>query len=251
MSYREVRPQEPALRAFVERLWTAARPAGAASRVLPDGCVDLVFEHDGSGWSAELVGAATRAHVLAPAAATRWCGVRFRPGGAAPLLSLPLGEVRDRAVPLRDVLPGAERLTAAIAGGGQRAFERLLLGAIRRDPDPGVQAAAQAIRRARGQVSIAHLADELGWTRQHLARRFRREVGVSPKAFARVARVQAVVERVRAGGEPDWAGLALDAGYCDQAHLAGEFKRLVGLTPTQFARAEQVPFLQDADPAGR
>jgi AraC-like DNA-binding protein len=83
-----------------------------------------------------------------------------------------------------------------------------------------------------GAVPIGELAAELGWSRRHLAVRFREELGMAPKALARLLRFERAVKRLRAGDE--LADLALDAGYYDQAHFNRDFRAFAGTTPTQY-----------------
>jgi len=86
---------------------------------------------------------------------------------------------------------------------------------------------------------IATLADEIGWSRGYFVERFRREVGLSPKRFARVARFRRAADRLEAGSTP--ATVAAECGYADQSHLTHEFRELAGATP----RAFQATFVQD------
>lgn len=64
--------------------------------------------------------------------------------------------------------------------------------------------------------------------------RFQSEVGMAPKLFARVQRFQAVIGAVHALDEVDWAGIAADCGYFDQAHFIHDFRAFSGLTPTEY-----------------
>lgn len=77
-------------------------------------------------------------------------------------------------------------------------------------------------------------------TRQHLTRRFKRQVGVAPKQFCRLTRFRALFEAVYSSPRVDWAAAAVDCGYYDQAHLIAEFKEFTGLTPTEFFRPTEV-----------
>lgn len=100
--------------------------------------------------------------------------------------------------------------------------------------DRVVEAAVRRIFHAGGREPVDALAARLGVTRQHLARRFAERVGVPPKMLARIARMQRLLEALRRSPEverPAWSGLALDCGYYDQAHLAAEFRALVGCAP--------------------
>ena len=86
------------------------------------------------------------------------------------------------------------------------------------------------------------LAAEVGWSRRHLAARCRDELGLPPKALARLIRVEHAAGLVRAG-EP-LADVAYGSGYADQPHFNREFRELVGCAPGQF------PFVQDRLAAG-
>ena len=108
--------------------------------------------------------------------------------------------------------------------------------------DPRVDAAVAWITRAGGRLPIERIAAQIGISRQHLSRRFLQHVGVTPKTFARVMRFESLVRAAR-NGPRDWAALAADLGYFDQAHLIAEFRELAGATP--------VPFFQSAGESPR
>ena len=115
-------------------------------------------------------------------------------------------------------------------------FRSQIHGDLRRLPraralDLAVQGAIALLEEAHGGLRVGELASRIGVSRQHLARRFRVQVGVSPKVLARVLRLQDLLRRASGETRPDWAQLALAAGYCDQAHLIDEFKALTGATP--------------------
>jgi AraC-like DNA-binding protein len=215
--YTEYRPPQ-ALAASVECFWTNTPGPGAVHRVMPDGAIDIVLTFDGEDLtSATVVGTMTTALVVPPSM-TRYVGVRFLPGAAPALLGVPASELTDRRIALDDVWPGVE----------PRDLASLLL---RRPvtPPPDIVAAVRAIRQSRGMLAVAALGPALGITRQQLARRFAQAVGVTPKTFARIVRMQAVMRR--AASAPDWSGLAYELGYADQSHLVNDFRTLTGLTP--------------------
>ena len=213
--------------------------------MIPDGCVDLLFTYDSLAAcdgpaSAFAVGTMTRPLAVGATEAAAYVGVRLRPGRALPFLGVPAAEITDLTVAIADLwrprgrsLVGTQ-LTALAEWRGP--FERLLFSRLDRAEreDRTVDAAVRAILRAGGNLSIAALAPALGVTRQHLARAFARHVGVPPKMFARVARVRKVLAKARVASRLDWAALALDAGYYDQAHLAGEVREITGRTPTDW-----------------
>ena len=79
---------------------------------------------------------------------------------------------------------------------------------------------------------IGALADELGWSRRHLAATVRQELGMAPKPLARLLRFEGALQRLRAGA--DLADAALDSGYYDQAHFNRDFRAFAGVTPTEY-----------------
>jgi AraC-like DNA-binding protein len=156
-----------------------------------------------------------------------------------PFLGVPASEITDLRVAIADLGPRRGESLADIQHGSlagwRGAFEGVLVRRLARarSLDRTVDAAVQAILRAGGNLSIAALGPALGVTRQHLARAFALHVGVPPKTFARVTRVRRVLAKARVASTVDWAALALDAGFYDQAHLSAEVREITGRTPTE------------------
>jgi AraC-like DNA-binding protein len=273
LGYTELAPP-PRLREAVECVWVrraAGSPGGSRvgrQRVMPDGCADLVFDlslkpalGDGrvTGLRAIAVGAMTAPLLVEERAGSIVVGVRFHPGRAPPFLAAPLDELTDRRVALEALWgEAAPRLVSRLLAGRRpadwlAALDGELAAFGSPDPDPVVSRAASWIAAGGGRARIGELAPRLGISRQALARRFRRHVGLGPKAFARVVRMRAAVARVErcaaAGARVDWAALALEQGFFDQAHLCAELRVLAGLRPTSLLRRPAVPDLQDADGA--
>jgi AraC-like DNA-binding protein len=232
-------PPSPALRRWVERLWWRT-PDRRDITILPDGAADVIFDLSGQPshlTSAFAVGTMTAPFVI-ESDTRELVGVRFRPGCAARFLGIPLREITDARVPLRDVLPSFESVEA----GGRlhtEVWQLVEAELVRRlakieEPDPRVEAAVALLVRSGGRAAVDRVAAAANMTRQHLRRRFLDDVGTSPKTFARVIRFQRVVEAIRRGAVQSWADAALEHGYYDQAHLIGEFRELSGTTPEKF-----------------
>lgn len=240
--YTELVPP-PDLAAFVDRFWVrrASSSGPGVHRVLPDGCVDLML--DPLEGTAHLVGTMTRALVV-PARAGYVVAARFRPGVAASFVGQPLVELTDLRVDAADVgLELGGVLEGAAREGSLRTAIDVLSCLLRQRlsgarPDRlVVRAVARLSEGTHGSVDA--LAKELGVTRQHLARRFRHEVGVGPKELARIARMQRAVTAIERG-RADFARLAVEQGYADQSHLVHELQALVGLGPARL-REEAEP----------
>jgi AraC-like DNA-binding protein len=217
-------------------LWTydiGGEEALCRHRILPDGCVDIVW----IGESAPLVaGPATRPLTARLPVGTTIVGARFRPGRAADVLGVPVDELLDQHVPLADLWgasagefmepvlqhpPGAARLRALSAAvqGRSRKFSA---------PDPVVLAAVSWLASHPAGL-VRDLGRAIGMSPRHLQRRFRAAVGYGPKVFQRIVRLQRFLSL--AGGRHDLAGTAGMVGYADQAHMCREIRDLSGVSP--------------------
>ena len=172
--------------------------------------------------------------------------VDFTPLGARRCLGLPMDELTNRVVALEDVLGPraplvAERLHDA-AGWPERfaLLDAVLMRRLAFGPAPAPEVAwtLRRLAAADGRLAIGALADEVGWSRRHLAARWRRDVGLGPKAVARILRFERALRLVRGGHA--LADAAYACGYADQPHLNREFRALAGATP------REVAFVQDA-----
>ncbi|HEU0080081.1 MAG TPA: AraC family transcriptional regulator [Longimicrobiaceae bacterium] len=267
--YREHLPP-PDLAGRLECVWTLRSegrlPAAVLNRVLPDGCTDVIFDA-GEPPPADtgphhrlrscVVGAMLRPAAVWMAGEVDLLGVRFRPGGAAALLPLPLAEITDAVVPLEEVwgaLAGELESRVLEARGAERV--RIVEEALRRRASgraahPAVARASARIARSHGSVAVEALAAETGTSRRHLERLFAEQVGLSPKAAARVARFRRLCDLLRARPGAGWSRLALECGYHDQAHMIREFRGFAGLTPEAYRREHaRVASVQYAASAG-
>lgn len=184
-------------------------------------------------------------------------GIRLElnPLGTRTLLGVSATELSGCVVDLADL--GSPRLAAlpdrlVRAAGWPRRFEILdeVLGSMAtgswRVP-PEIGWAWRRMLGSGGRVRVASLADEVGWSRRHFGELFRRELGLSPKHAARVLRFERATTSLRGRGHVDLAGLAVDCGFYDQAHLTHEWRSLAGCSPGTWI-AEELPFLQDGEP---
>jgi AraC-like DNA-binding protein len=98
--------------------------------------------------------------------------------------------------------------------------------------DPIVAASLACIDQSEATIRIDELARRVGLSQSALERRFRRNVGTSPKQFASILRLKNAV-RLRARGL-DFTSIAHGAGYSDQSHFINDFKRVTGRAPSAF-----------------
>ncbi|WP_432192597.1 helix-turn-helix domain-containing protein [Streptomyces sp. bgisy027] len=206
-------------------VWTNTLDEHGAGRVLPDGCMDLLW-HDGR---LLVAGPDTRAYVTY-GESSGWAGVRFFPGTAPAVLGVPAHEVRDRRVELADLWSASQvrRLCGRIEAADDpvTALEGVALerAADAVPPDALLRRVVTALDSGR---SVAATADELGLGARQLYRRSLTAFGYGPKTLARILRLQRALALARAG--VGLADTAVRAGYADQAHLARDVRELAGM----------------------
>ena len=170
-------------------------------------------------------------------------GALLRPAAIPALAADPLA-IRDRYVPLE--CPGLhDGVAAAMAGGGRgeerrsravEAFADWLVDAVPAPDDEGMRANAMAdlLDGDPTVVGVGSAASQLGVSVRTLQRLARRYVGLSPGAMIRRRRLQEAAERLRIDPATTIAEVAADLGYSDHAHLVGDFRTVLGFTPSSY-----------------
>ena len=211
--------------------------------VLPHPNVHLVFEASGAG----IFGVDRRLFTRLLSGLGLAFGIRFTAGGFRPFWQAPISQLTDRVVPAARLFgPRAEKTRQAIVGscdvddGVMIGYAEALLHSVLPERDPLAEQAAALVARITddpGLRRVDQLSASSGITPRTLQRLFADYVGVSPKWVMRRARLHEAAERA-GGGEPvDWAALASDLGYADQAHLTRDFTVTIGVPPARYAAA--------------
>ncbi|MEU4371703.1 helix-turn-helix transcriptional regulator [Micromonospora chersina] len=214
--------------------WASVSRGEGPVRVLPDGCLDLLW----SSRSGLLVAGPDRqAHLSVSVPGERWVGLRLPPGTGPAVFGIPADELRDQRVPLADLWgPAAAELADRIAAADSRGrrvaalLEEVARGRLRAAGGPDPLGARVAARLAAG-ATVAATAAEVGLGPRALHRRSRLLFGYGPKALARILRMRRALDLARSGAP--LAEVAVLAGYADQAHLTREVKELAGVPPTR------------------
>lgn len=220
--------------------------------VLPDGCPEIVFNlsdrfkrlHSGFDETQPatlFAGQMSRSISIRPTGHVSLFGVRFHPAGAFSMSGLSMHELTDNIVEIGHVLGRCSReLEELVAEAKEfdervRVFQNFFLRqlAVRSIDDKIAGFAAETIVESGGLLSISRLAEKIGISERRLERKFRKQVGISPKMLARTVRFQKVVNKIKDG---DLLDTALSFGYFDQSHMIREFKEFSGETPLGYFR---------------
>jgi AraC-like DNA-binding protein len=241
--YRE-QPPPAGLLPSVACLWARVVGPGAdaVAEVLPDACVDLIWER---GHGLFVAGPDTGPVPSAAPAGTVFAAVRFAPAAAGPALGLPMSELLNQRVDAADLgtRPGAD-LARALPGSLDPAQALRVLaqmaGAMAAE-GPADPLAAHAARMLRRPGTRAEgVAERLDVSERQLRRRCQSAVGYGPATLRRVLRFRRFIAWADAGAPGgDLATAAAELGYADQAHLTRECGRLAGLTPAALLAARR------------
>ncbi|MEU7009003.1 helix-turn-helix domain-containing protein [Streptomyces sp. NPDC046332] len=253
----------PELRTYLEHYWfidwDLSEPF--ATHVVPHPSVNVVFQRYGDGGGdtgeggasfAEVAGIGLDLFTKKLTGVGRVCGVQFRPGGFRPFApAWPVSEWTGRRVPLDELFADADAAVEAVLTPEPEHARVAALDAflLAHGPTTDPQAAqamtlVDQVRTDRAIRRVSELARLAGLSSRSLQRLFANHVGVGPKWVILRYRIHEALERAEAtetGSSPDWAALAAELGYSDQAHLVRDFTATVGVPPTAYSRLVSDP----------
>lgn len=238
ITYREHTP--PArLADYVECFWTQESfGPSQMHRVMPDGCADLLFTQPASKEGELLVvGAMTDAQVFDVSNAS-FLGVRFRPGMSQCFVPVPGSLIASQRLPFEDISGRkARELREQIAEAPTAGARIIIFESHLGSPPPltPVQRALKWVEQRCGLVRIDEVADQAGLSPRQFRRQCLELTGLTPKQLCRTLRFRFATSQITMATRIEWARLALECGYYDQAHFINEFRALSGLTPGEYS----------------
>jgi AraC-like DNA-binding protein len=252
MEYQRLAPAPP-LAPVVDCYWIVRGddPEPTQQKIIPDGYPEIIFHladpyrmQLSGPWQTQtadlLAGQLTHHFFLENTGRSHIIGIKWQPTALAHLWRVPMHRFTNRVadlhkaiplqwLPLRQALLSAPNDPARIEH-----IEKFLLAHLPLEPaDLLSQHAVDILRAARGAMAIRALATQLGVSERHLEQRFKHEVGLTPKQFARIVRFNAIFELMKVG-KPDWMELVEGAGFYDQSHFIRNFRAFTGEEPSAY-----------------
>lgn len=225
-------------------------------KFLPDGSVDLLIDltetskklfHNEEGTSyttfkKSWISGMKTDYILIDASVSNMIGVHFKPGGCYPFVDFPMAELNNMTIEL-DTVWGNEihSIREAILhqpdnAGRFSILENYLLQKAkgRMDNHVLVHYSVNQLVQSPQMWTIKDLSHKTGITQKHLITLFKKHVGLSPKMFSRINKFQKVIQLIGLQKKIDWAMLAYECGYFDQAHFIKEFRDFSGINPGSY-----------------
>lgn len=170
--------------------------------------------------------------------------IYFRKGMTYPFVQILLSEITDRVIPgeiilsrsiriLRDALLFINSIEQKFLFAERHLFK--VYGKVL-TPNPFIAFAVSQILKSPQRLTIEEISNKVGYSQKHLIYIFKQHVGVTPKSFLRIIRFQRAILEIEKLGTINWAQLALECGYYDQAHFIADFKNFSGLTPAEYIK---------------
>ena len=237
------RAPSPELRAWIDRYWMVSwnlQDEPCLQETLPYPVVHITFEEG----ECRVGGVHRRRFSRVLRGRGRVFGIKFRPGGFRPFLNAPVASLRDRIISGETVLGKRVREFVDWWESGCDVEEMIAsVDAFLRERPPAadenVNVAARLVRLIQEDREINRVEDVVtrsSMPLRSLQRIFREYVGISPKWVICRFRMHEAVEKVHSGEQIDFAELAQDLGYFDQAHFINEFRKIIGFSPKEYMK---------------
>lgn len=252
MIYQKLSPSEP-LEPFIECYWwidSEGDQTVSEEKIIPDGFPEMIFHYADpyevnidSGWKPQtkalLAGQLTNHFYLRNTGASGMIGIKWKPDALNHLFQLDMPPLVDQVIelpttlghlftPLQSLRPGLATKQSLTMLDDHLAH---LIQATQ-DTSP-VSKAISLIHSSQGKTDIEQLSEQLHMSSRSLERHFRKSVGLGPKFYSRIIRLNHVFEMVQSGNR-DWADIVYQSGFYDQAHFIKNFKEFIGEDPSSY-----------------
>lgn len=210
--------------------------------LIPDGCFDFLFCCDPINPSAFLwTSPYNRKKQPEFEKNCLYFGVRFFPEQSTIKLNYPMTELLAKQIPLIEVMSNVEYIIEEMTmcesfWDRVDCFERYMRK-LRQDIGKDqklVRYAIDQIYSSKAMVNVHELSDKIGFSEQHIRRKFEAYIGFSPKQFCQIVRLQNCLDKYLESDGNDLLDTIYENGYYDQAHFIKGFKKFIHLTPKQY-----------------
>lgn len=262
MNYQTYAPH-PNLSAIVKFYWTLELPfdpKNQKQKIIPDGCIEMTFNFKDKikrytseedyilHPNAMIMGQRTKSYFIEPLGDVDTFAICFYPFGFSNFVSQSLDELVDQEKPISELFDAkaAQGLEAKMRKANDTAsrikiIESFLLYELNKKKtlESLVESTVNTLLATNGRQSIREILNDQNSQRRQLERKFRKQIGISPKQLAKVLRLQAAL-KMMLNQNSSLSEVAYESEYFDQAHFIRNFKEFIGISPKEFLNNEQM-----------
>lgn len=216
--------------------------------VVPDGCIDIMFEKDASGIKARVAGTVLEKTMVENENGKEYFGVRFLAGELPTIVNASMKDFVQHEINLEDVIRDRDflkRMEDAYDKGKwmegflkfyKEAFDKQAFIPERGNSRQLVEYMKNQIISTNGNVAVSELAEQTGYTERYINKVFKQNMGINPKTFGMIMKFQKVIQKINQEEECKLTDIGVDVGYYDQSHFIRDFKKYAALTPKEYRK---------------
>lgn len=238
--------QEIYLKQGISHFYTFKCKENTKLRVVPDGCIDLIFGYGSEQMLALVCGTATEYKVESIASVMDIFGVRFFPGVLPEILSISMKDVYNRRQSMEPFLIGDQSWLEDMSKETDfyqriRFFlENYTMAEKKRTSLFGkkelIYSVKQMVYESCGKIKISELSDRTGYSERYINKVFIEEMGFSPKTFCKIIQFQRAIELLNYGAPENMTDAAVYLGYYDQPQFIRDFTKYANITPNKYIK---------------
>ena len=212
--------------------------------VIPDGCMALVLNCKGEDVSAYVCGTIDEVRKIKIEPEEYYVFIRFLPGIGYSLINDNVGRITDNSLPVETAVSGGSQMLSILERETQlvervRLISKVIRVHLINEPDKYlVKYCTEKIFSTHGNIKIEELAEETGFTARHLGKMFEQCLGISPKLFSQIMRLQISMNKIREDKEKLLVDIAVDSGFFDHAHMNRMYRKLIHCSSGEFRKNE-------------
>lgn len=219
-----------------------------AVKIIPDGCIDIIFRCGNKKPEAMYVGTPTYTllakHLKIFKKGDTIFGVRFLQGNMPWMKNCIPSEILNTALNFADVSGQSEMIYRICSSSDFEEQIRIFMKYYLPEYNIVYNNMSQhhrvsnhimeQILNSAGQVRIGDISEKLAFSVRYLNEIFRTEYGIPPKEYEKIVRFQNIITQLEI--LPHITDAAIEAGYYDQSHLLKEFRSIMGISPKEYLK---------------
>lgn len=202
--------------------------------IVPDGCISMVFLGSNESMKTKICGAIDEVRKVVLEPGDTFMAIRFQPSAISSLITVNANSLTNNSVDIRECIKNGDQIVSAAVRDMETHHKALLLSKlirIRMKEDQAnylIRYCTDRIFEKNGNIKISELGKETGYSERYLGKVFEKYVGISPKMYCEIMRLQSSLKKLVEGSNQEpLINLALDSGFFDHAHMNRCYKRFL------------------------